>query len=693
MHAVQSVPGQGLFVDLDVFDEIRIAGGDKTLWTDEANRDNLLFGEQSPLKPFFARFVRKDDKAAVFEMRRNGREIASTSVPINPTRGIPAALKQELQEAFENFRAMGNDSKATEEARLFIESLRLADPTDSPEMYRVFREGRKDRVLVLWGCTRKGAAQLRPLDAITRLPTRPAASWLLRIAAVIIGISMLVGAVILAIMLWPVAPPVIATVTDPITFASQQATTAQGSGKAGANISVVASDGTQSTKPSTAAVAADGTWSATVDVGTLSDGTITYTATASNAAGKLSAPTSLTAIKDTVPPTLDLTSVTSPINMKNLHATTAQGTGKAGANISVVASEGTHSTKPSTAVVAADETWSATVDVGTLSDGTITYSATASDAAGNSSPPTTLTAIKDTAPPALTIASVTSEASAANPDAMIASGTGEAGANIAVAASDSTHTVNPNTTKVAPDGTWSLTVDAGTLNDGMVTYTAIASDAAGNSSPPSSLTVTKGLAPYLDVQPRAVVVGGLAKITVKADGRFTASDSRGNPVKDKETKLAMKNIKINAGDLKPWRPQSPGVRFVEWVPDDKQLKPEKIVIAVYDAPSVDDHKVTITVPEEVFTDNLRIDWGDGTTIDSPSREASHEYPDEGEYSIKLLPSDHDPDLGMDLIVRVGGTNASPERANASRRVFELKKTSDELIDDHKVRFTLVVREK
>ena len=116
MHAVQSVPGQGLFVDLDVFDEIRIAGGDKTLWTDEANRDNLLFGEQSPLKPFFARFVRKDDKAAVFEMRRNGREIASTSVPINPTRGIPAALKQELQEAFENFRAMGNDSKATEEA-------------------------------------------------------------------------------------------------------------------------------------------------------------------------------------------------------------------------------------------------------------------------------------------------------------------------------------------------------------------------------------------------------------------------------------------------------------------------------------------------------------------------------------------------------------------------------------------------
>ncbi|HEV7534384.1 MAG TPA: hypothetical protein VGP90_02045, partial [Acidimicrobiia bacterium] len=59
------------------------------------------------------------------------------------------------------------------------------------------------------------------------------------------------------------------------------------------------------------------------------------------------------------------------------------GTHEVGSPVTVVASDGVHSTTPVTAALSGG-TWSTTIDVSALDNGTITYSATAVDAAANS---------------------------------------------------------------------------------------------------------------------------------------------------------------------------------------------------------------------------------------------------------------------------------------------------------------------
>ena len=111
----------------------------------------------------------------------------------------------------------------------------------------------------------------------------------------------------------------------------------------------------------------------------LSDGTITFTATASDAAGNM-ATSSLTATKDAVVVNL----VTDPVTIANQHNTSASGTGEAGATISLVVTDGTHSTTAQTTTVSAGGTWSiSAIDVSALDDGTITFNVTATDLANN----------------------------------------------------------------------------------------------------------------------------------------------------------------------------------------------------------------------------------------------------------------------------------------------------------------------
>ena len=133
-------------------------------------------------------------------------------------------------------------------------------------------------------------------------------------------------------------------------------------------------------------MAAGGTWSiSNIDVSALNDGTITYTATATNGAQN-PATSSMTATKDTTAPVVALKSVTDPIGSASASNATASGTGEVGATISVTASDGTHDEhRGAQPPVAGDGTWSiSNIDVSALTDGTITFTATATDAVGNS---------------------------------------------------------------------------------------------------------------------------------------------------------------------------------------------------------------------------------------------------------------------------------------------------------------------
>ena len=283
----------------------------------------------------------------------------------------------------------------------------------------------------------------------------------------------------------------VTSVTSPINSANDTATTASGTAEAGDTISVVATDGTNSTAAKTTTAASDGSWSVSgVDVSSLADGTITYTATAANAAGT-SSQASKTATKDTVAPQVAISSVTNPINAANAGSASASGTGEVGATISLVAGDGTNSTSALTTTVAAGGTWSiSAINLSSLADGTITFTVTATDAAGNSAD-TTQTSMKDTVAPSVTLESVTDPISLDNEHAVQISGTGEVGATISLVANSGTETTAAQTTTVDASGNWSISsLNVSSLADGTITFTATATDAAGNTAT-ASMTASK----------------------------------------------------------------------------------------------------------------------------------------------------------------------------------------------------------
>jgi cyclophilin family peptidyl-prolyl cis-trans isomerase len=292
----------------------------------------------------------------------------------------------------------------------------------------------------------------------------------------------------------------ITSLTDPINHTNQTSTTASGTGEAGATISIVASDGTHSTTPKGSTIGSGGTWSISgINVSTLNDGTITYTVTATDSTQN-SATASKTATKNAALPTVAVTSITSPVNSSNVTNTSASGTGSVGDSVSVVASDGTHTTAAQTTTITTGTSWSiSNIDVSGLSDGTITYTATISDTSNNTATGSKTTT-KDTVAPSVAVTTVTSQINKSNATSTSASGTGSVGATVQVVASDGIHTSTAKSATVGSGGTWSITgIDVSSLTDGTITYTATATDSAGNSAIASKSTTKDTVVPAVTI--------------------------------------------------------------------------------------------------------------------------------------------------------------------------------------------------
>ena len=288
-----------------------------------------------------------------------------------------------------------------------------------------------------------------------------------------------------------VAPVEIVSVSDPINSQNAGNLTVSGTGQAGAAISLIANDGNSGTVAYTTTVSSDGTWTiAGVDVSGLADGSITFRVTSTDSDGD-PVEDSLSATKDTTPPSLSVAAVTDPINAASSSAVSAAGSGEVGATISVVVSDGSNFSATYTATVDSSGNWSiAGIDVSTLDDGTLTFTITATDAAGNVTE-TSTSAVKDTVAPEVSLTTVTDPVVIDNSDTVSASGTGEVGDHDSVVITDGVHSTVAVTTTVGNDGTWSVSgIDVSPLNDGQITYVATATDAAGNSSQ-SSLVASK----------------------------------------------------------------------------------------------------------------------------------------------------------------------------------------------------------
>ncbi|PWK34954.1 Ig-like domain-containing protein [Cupriavidus plantarum] len=216
----------------------------------------------------------------------------------------------------------------------------------------------------------------------------------------------------------------------------------------------------------------------------LADGTYTLTITATDAAGNVSAPsTPFVLTIDTAPPaTPIIVSVTdnfgpvlgavAPGGFSNDNTPTLAGTAEANSTVSIF----NGATLVGTAATNASGNWTFTPGTG-LADGTYTFTAVATDAAGNpSGASTSFTVTIDTAPPPPPTIVPT--------DGIALSGTGEAGSFVNIdlngdGVADATVGVNAS-------GNWSYQ-PATPLGNGVV-VTVTATDRAGNANPTGAST-------------------------------------------------------------------------------------------------------------------------------------------------------------------------------------------------------------
>jgi len=304
-----------------------------------------------------------------------------------------------------------------------------------------------------------------------------------------------------------VAAPAAPVLDQPATPTNAASVTVTGTAEAGSTVTIY-KDGVAAGT----VTAAGGTFSLVVPV---TDGLRSFTATSADAAGNVSPQSNtVTVLVDRTAPAAPV--LDQPATPTGATTVTVTGTAEAGAAVTI-SLDGS----PAGTVTAVGGTFSLAVPV---TEGLRSFTATAADAAGNVSPQSnTVNVLVDfslPAPPVL--ASLTSPTAATS---VTVTGTAEAGNTVRIFRD----TVLVGTVTAAADGSFSLAVAVG---EGLRSFTATATDAAGNVSPPSNtVTVlvdrTAPAAPVLD-QPATptgattVTVTGTAEagaaVTISLDG-------------------------------------------------------------------------------------------------------------------------------------------------------------------------------
>jgi hypothetical protein len=262
------------------------------------------------------------------------------------------------------------------------------------------------------------------------------------------------------------APPAI---TSPADNSLQNSATVTLSGTAEVGATVEIFEGTTSGGTTTAT---GGTWTKTIVL--VSDGSHTYTAKATDAAGNVSPASATRTVRvDTTPPAKPAFTAPADNALLNTSSPTLSGTAEAGATVEVF--EGTTSRGTTTATGGA---WSKTL--AGVADGTHTYTVRATDPAANTSAASDTKTLRiDTTAPAAPAITSPANQSLQNSATVTLTGTADAGATVEVFEG-----ATSRGTTTATGGTWTKTL-AG-VADGRHVYTAKATDAAGNVSAASA---------------------------------------------------------------------------------------------------------------------------------------------------------------------------------------------------------------
>merc|ERR1712000_61222 len=225
-----------------------------------------------------------------------------------------------------------------------------------------------------------------------------------------------------------------------------------------------------------------GGWTSTFDVSSLNEGLLTITASETIVGNTLSA--SHDVIYQVI---LGAVSVDSPITSDNIINSVEQnnlfisGTSDISNTVTVAVSDGTSTV--SSVVSVTSNTWSAILDVSSLVDGPVIVSVTGVDALSSVYTDATSATLQTTLP-SLSVDEPLFDDNVINEDEStgdIISGTGTPGDVITVTLTDGDNVVTETVT-VGGDGTWEVTVNTETLDDGPITVTTSVTDDVGNVS-------------------------------------------------------------------------------------------------------------------------------------------------------------------------------------------------------------------
>ncbi|GAA5130519.1 hypothetical protein GCM10023339_61100 [Alloalcanivorax gelatiniphagus] len=276
------------------------------------------------------------------------------------------------------------------------------------------------------------------------------------------------------------AAPVIITPADDSTTDDN---TPEFSGTAEPGSTVVVTDGDGNEVCTAEAAPVTGDWSCT-PTEPIDDGEDTYTATATDEAGNTSEPDTVTVTIDTA----TTVTVTAPANGSTTDDVTPQvsGTGEEGATITVTEGPVTICTT----TVPAGGTWSCT-PTAPQTPGAHTYDVEAEDEVGNTDTSSTTFTIDpdgdDTTPPAAPVIITPADDSTTDDSTPEFSGTAEPGSTVVVEDGEGNEVCRDEAAPLT--GAWSCTPTE-PIADGEDTYTATATDEAGNTSEPDTVTVT-----------------------------------------------------------------------------------------------------------------------------------------------------------------------------------------------------------
>ena len=316
----------------------------------------------------------------------------------------------------------------------------------------------------------------------------------------------------------PDAPTIAIVATDDTVNASEQAVAITGTAEALSSVRLSIGGNTR-----TVTAGAGGAWTYTLtpaDITAMGQGAEPLSATATDAAGNVSAATARNITVDTIAPSAPMIAAVASDDRINAAEQTATISGTAEANAALALSIGTL-TRAVTANAQGAWTYTLTAaDITAMGEGAETLSVTATDAAGNTSAAGTRDITVDTLAPAAPVISDVAGDNVINGSEQSAAIAGTAEPNAAVAL---TIGANVRTVMANAQGAWTYTLtsdDITAMGQGPETLSAKATDAAGNTSDAGTRSLTVDT-----VAPNAPSISSVAGDDVINAGEQTASIS------------------------------------------------------------------------------------------------------------------------------------------------------------------------